>query len=138
MENQKQKTGTNKKLLLGVAALAVAIVVLLGIYFATRTPASAGQKNITAVVNTLDGNSISFAITTEEEYLRGAAESIGLIEGSESDYGLFVTSVNGVTADDSKQQWWCVTKGGEMLETGVDTTPIADGDQFEFTLTEGY
>ena len=42
------------------------------------------------------------------------------------------------TADDSQQQWWCFTKGGEMLETGVDTTPIADGDAFEITLTEGY
>ena len=49
-----------------------------------------------------------------------------------------MTAVNGIAADDSKQEWWCFTKGGEEMMTGVDTTPIADGDAFEITLTEGY
>ena len=43
-----------------------------------------------------------------------------------------------MTVDDSKQEWWSFTKDGQMLETGVDTTPIADGDHFEITLTAGY
>ena len=77
-------------------------------------------------------------ITTEAEFLRGALEQEGIIAGEESDYGLFVTTVDGVTADDSLEQWWCFTKGGESLATGVDSTPIADGDTFEITLTEGY
>ena len=47
-------------------------------------------------------------------------------------------TVNGVTADDAQQQWWCFTKGGEMVNTGVDDTPIADGDTFEITLTTGW
>ena len=46
--------------------------------------------------------------------------------------------MDGVTADDANQEWWCFTKGGKMLETGVDSTPIADGDTFEITLTQGY
>lgn len=49
-----------------------------------------------------------------------------------------VTTVNGVTADSSLEEWWCFTKGGETLNTGVDSTPIADGDHFEITLTTGY
>ena len=84
------------------------------------------------------GEEEAFTIETDAEYLRGALESIDLIEGSESEYGLFVTAVNGIAADDSKQEWWCFTKGGEEMMTGVDTTPIADGDAFEITLTEGY
>ena len=75
---------------------------------------------------------------TAVEYLRGALEQEALIAGEESDYGLFVKTVDGVTADDANQEWWCFTKGGEMLETGVDSTPIADGDTFEITLTQGY
>ena len=31
-----------------------------------------------------------------------------------------------------------VTKSGEMVNTGADQTPIADGDAFELTLTVGY
>ena len=31
-----------------------------------------------------------------------------------------------------------VTKGGEMLMTGVDDTMIADGESYEITLTTGW
>ena len=135
MSEQKK---SNKKILLAVAALVVAVAVLLGVYFVTRPAPQQGGKTIAVQVVLLDGESSDYTIQTDEEYLRGALESIDLIEGSESEYGLFVTTVNGVTVDDSKQQWWCFTQDGEMLMTGVDTTPIADGDHFEITLTEGY
>ena len=65
-------------------------------------------------------------------------EQEGLVAGEESEYGLFVKTVDGYTADDSNQEWWCFTKNGESLTTGVDTTPIADGEHFEATLTVGY
>lgn len=134
--NEQKKS--NKKIWLAVAALVAAVAVVLGIYFVTRPAPQQGGKTITVQVVLLEGEPSDFTIQTDEEYLRGALESIDLIEGSESEYGLFVTTVNGVTVDDSKQQWWCFTQDGEMLMTGVDTTPIADGDHFEITLTEGY
>ncbi len=134
--NEQKKS--NKKIWLAAAALVVAVAVLLGVYFVTRPAPQQGGKTIAVQVVLLDGESSDYTIQTDEEYLRGALESIDLIEGSESEYGLFVTTVNGVTVDDSKQQWWCFTQDGEMLMTGVDTTPIADGDHFEITLTEGY
>ena len=74
----------------------------------------------------------------DARFLRGALEQEKLVSGSESQYGLFITSADGETADDSKQQWWCVTKGGEQVNTGVDTTPIADGETYELTLKTGY
>ena len=134
MENKKPM---NKKVLWGVVALVAAVVVLLGAYFLTKPGTANGAKTITVEV-VLPESSETTTITTEAEFLRGALEQEGMIEGSESEYGLFVTSVNGIAADDAKQQWWCFTKGGEMLNTGVDSTPIADGDAFEITLTEGY
>lgn len=134
--NEQKKS--NKKIWLAAAALVVAVAVLLGVYFVTRPAPQQGGKTIAVQVVPLEGESSDYTIQTDEEYLRGALESIDLIEGSESEYGLFVTTVNGVTVDDSKQQWWCFTQDGEMLMTGVDTTPIADGDHFEITLTEGY
>ena len=134
MENKKPM---NKKLLAGVLALVLVVAALIGIYFATRPATSAADKTITATV-VANGEEEAFTIHTDEEYLRGALESIDLIAGEESEYGLFVTTVNGITADDANQEWWCFTKGGESLNTGVDTTPIADGDAFEITLTVGY
>lgn len=134
MENKKPM---NKKLLAGVLALVLVVAALIGIYFATRPATSAADKTITATV-VANGEEEAFTIHTDEEYLRGALESIDLIAGEESEYGLFVTTVNGIPADDANQEWWCFTKGGESLNTGVDSTPIADGDAFEITLTVGY
>ena len=49
-----------------------------------------------------------------------------------------ITEIQGIAADwDGKKQWWCLTQNGRMLETGVETTVIADGDSYEFTLTVG-
>lgn len=141
MENQKKSS--KKPLILGLIALIAVIAVLLGVYFATRKPTSAGQKTIQVeiVANadaTAEDGAVEKTITTDAEYLRGALDQENLIEGTESEYGLFVTTVDGITADDAKQEWWCFTKDGATLETGVDTTPIADGDHFEITLTAGY
>ena len=85
-----------------------------------------------------DTETTDFTIVTDAEYLRQALEQENLVEGSESEYGLFVTTVNGVTADDSQQQWWRFTRNGEMVETGIDTTPIADGETYEITLITGW
>ena len=76
--------------------------------------------------------------SSDLENLRGALEQESLIAGSESDYGLYVVTVDGETADEAQQQWWCFTKSGEMLMTGVDDTMIADGDAYEITLTTGW
>ena len=140
----QNKKPLNKKLIAGVVALIAVIAILLGVCLNNRQPTTSGSKTITVSVFDTVGSteaSNTATITNDEEYLRGALEQedSGIsISGSESEYGLFVTTVDGVTADDSKQQWWCFTKGGEMLNTGVDSTPIADGDTFEITLTEGY
>ena len=44
--------------------------------------------------------------------------------------------MDGVTADAEKQEWWCITKNGEQLNTGADQTPIADGEHYELTLSK--
>ena len=51
---------------------------------------------------------------------------------------MFVTTVDGETADDSQQQWWKVSVNGEMAQKGVDETPVNDGDTFELALTTGW
>lgn len=85
-----------------------------------------------------DGSSKEFVIATDSsKTLRQALEGEGLIAGEEAQYGLYVKVVDGVTADyDVDQSWWSLSKGGEMLMTGVDSTPIADGDHFEFTYSK--
>ena len=85
-----------------------------------------------------DGTSNDITVSTDAENLRDALEAEGIIAGEDSSYGMFVQTVDGETADDGEQEWWCLTKGGEMWNYGVDDTEIADGDVYEFTLTVGY
>ena len=70
--------------------------------------------------------------------LRGALEQAALIAGEEGEYGLFVKTVDGVTANDANQEWWCLTKGGEMWNYGADATELSNGDTYELTFTVGY
>lgn len=121
--------------------MAVLLVLVLGallIYNANKPVAQEGGKKLVVTVVHGDGSSKEFKLATDAENLRGALEEQQLIAGDESDYGLFVKTVDGETADDSVQQWWCFTKGGEMLMTGVDDTMIADGESYEITLTTGW
>ncbi len=133
-----EKSMSKKKIALIAGVLIVLIAAFALIFALTRPETSQGAKTIRIQVMVSDTDTREYTLHTDEEYLRGALEEENLISGSESEYGLFVTTVDGVTADDSLQQWWCFTKGGEALNTGVDSTPIQDGDQFEITLTTGY
>lgn len=99
---------------------------------------TAGSKTITLTVVHGDGTSNDITVSTDAENLRDALEAEGIIAGEDSSYGMFVQTVDGETADDGEQEWWCLTKGGEMWNYGVDDTEIADGDVYEFTLTVGY
>lgn len=95
-------------------------------------------KNITLKVVHGDGSEKEFPVSTTADTLGEALEAEGLISGEESSYGLFITTVDGETADDSKQEWWNLAQDGVSCTTGVDATEIADGDTFELILTVGY
>ena len=127
----------NRKTLWVAIALVLVAALMVGAYLLWMPKGATGAKTITlAIVNGESEKTVS--IRTDEAYLRGALESQNLIAGDESDYGLFVKTVDGYTVNDANQEWWCFTKGGEYMATGVDTTPIADGEHYEATLTVGY
>lgn len=127
-----------KKLLIGCGALVLACLLAAVLYIQTRPETAEGAKTIDVVVVHGDGTEAAFQYQTDAEYLGEVLVENELVEGTDSAYGLFITTVDGETADDSLQQWWCITRSGEMLSTGADQTPIADGEQYELTLTEGY
>lgn len=125
----------NKKTLFAVAALAVVAALMLGLWYFTRPETQVGDKTVVVEVVHADGNSREFTCQTDEEYLGPLLLEEKLAEGEQGAYGLFITTVDGETAQDSLRQWWCITKEGERVDTGVDTTPIADGDRFELTMS---
>ena len=133
-----EKRPNTKRIVLCALILVVLVGLVTAVYVLFSPKPVAGEKQITVQIIYEDKTKKQIDIDTDEMYLRGALESKELISGEEGEYGLFVKTVDGITADESKEQWWCFTKGGEAVMTSVDQTPIADGDQFEITLTTGY
>ena len=100
--------------------------------------AQGGDKTISVEVVHKDGTEKDFTIRTDAENLRAALEQEKLVAGTESEYGLYVLTVDGETVNEDDQEWWCFTKGGTTMTTGVDDTVIADGDAYEITFTTGW
>lgn len=118
------------KIISGVVLALLVVAAVLALIF-LRPDANPGGKEIVFQVTHSDGTVVNFDIRTDSENLRGALEQEELIAGDEGPFGLYVTEIDGEAADDGQRQWWCFTKDGEMLNTGVDDTMIADGEHYE-------
>ncbi|MBE6949141.1 MAG: DUF4430 domain-containing protein [Ruminococcaceae bacterium] len=126
------------KSIIAVAVLAVLVIGAVLVWKANAPEGVEGDKTIEVSIVHGDETTKDVTITTDEEFLRGALEQESLISGTEDQFGLFVTTVDGETVDSSLEEWWCFTKNGETLMTGVDSTPIADGESYEITFTTGW
>lgn len=127
-----------KQIIIGAVILVVLLAVMGGLYALFMPKGHSGAKHITIEVVLLDQSSQDYEISTDAAYLGQALKAQKLIEGEDGPYGMYITAVAGVTADEQLEQWWCITQNGGIVNTGADTTPIADGDHFELTLKQGY
>jgi len=91
------------------------------------------QFNFTVVDK--DGKETAFEIHTDKTTVGEALLELGLIAGEEGAYGLYVKTVNGITADyDVDQTYWAFYVNGEYGMTGVDATNIEDGASYSFKV----
>ena len=95
-----------------------------------------GSKTVVVTVKVLE-NSVDFTIKSDRRYLGDALFDNELIEGEEGQYGLYITSVNGMAIAEGEQAYWALYKDGAYSFTGVDTTPIANGECYEL-VKESY
>lgn len=126
------------KVLLATLGLFVLTVILIYVFVKKTNPSSPGKKTITVQVIIPDEEVQEYVITTKAYTLRQALDEKNMIKGQTGSYGFYITEVNGRKADELKQEWWCITKDGEQVFTGVDLINIQDKDKYELTLMEGY
>ena len=95
-----------------------------------------GATSFSFTVTFLDGTGKQYTVKTDETTVGAALLKVGLIAGSESQYGLMVEKVDGVkleyTAD---KAYWAFYMDGEYAMTGVDSTNIESGKAYGFTAT---
>lgn len=87
------------------------------------------------VVVDKDGNETTFEIHTDKTTVGDALLEVELISGDTSEYGLYVKTVNGITADyDVDGTYWAFYINGEKAMSGVDTTDVVEGDTYSFKV----
>ena len=96
-----------------------------------------GKVAFNFIVVDKDGNETKFEIHTDKTTVGDALLEHGLIEGEESQYGLYVKKVNGILADyDVDQTYWGFYVDGEYAMSGVDTTNIEEGTTYSFKVSK--
>ena len=98
-----------------------------------NTPTVKGEGATVFYFNVVDkdGKETKFEIHTDKTTVGDALLELGLIAGDESEFGLYIKTVNGITADyDKDGVYWAFYINGEYAMTGVDATDITAGDSY--------
>ncbi|MBR4857633.1 MAG: DUF4430 domain-containing protein [Clostridia bacterium] len=91
------------------------------------------QFNFTAVDG--EGTGYKFSISTDKTYVGEALEELGLLEGSEGEFGLYVNKVNGIYAQyEVTGTYWAFYVDGVYASLGIDMTEITDNATYEMKI----
>lgn len=92
-----------------------------------------GEVQFIFTATGLDGTLCAYEIHTDKTVVGEALQELGLIDGEEGMYGLYVKTVCGETVDyDKDGKYWAFYIDGEMATSGVDMTEIIPGATYSF------
>ena len=95
-----------------------------------------GEKHLGMLV-TADGKTIVFNIYSDAATVGEALIENNLVEGSEGQFGLYISNVNGMkdVYEEDGAYWGFYDRDGELMSTGVDMTELHDGDVYDLRYT---
>lgn len=125
------------KIIIAAAAAVVLIAAMIGAYIGFVPKTQEGAKTITIEVVDKKGETTSYEVHTDGEYLIDAmndAKKLGFsYEGETGEYGFTLYTINGLTADfNADNAYWGFYINDEYANFGVSEQPIADGDKVTF------
>ena len=92
-----------------------------------------GETTFTFIAVDLDSKETVFEIHTDQTTVGAALQQVGLIDGEESSYGLYVKTVNGIDLDyDTHGKYWAFYINGGYAPSGADQTEIKAGETYSF------
>ena len=92
-----------------------------------------GQTKFTFTCVDAKGNEAKFEISTDKQTVGAALLEHKIIEGEDSQYGLYVKTVNGVTLDyDKHKMYWAFYADGAYALSGVSETEIKAGATYTY------
>ena len=91
-----------------------------------------GEKSFELTIVDKEGVTHAYMIHTDAEMVGQALLELELIEGEEGPYGLYIQSVLGQElVYETDGMYWSFYVGGEYAMTGVDLTPISEGEHYQ-------
>ena len=94
-----------------------------------------GKNSFTLEILDQSGNKITATINCDDTIVGDALQAYGIIAGEEAEYGLYIKSVNGITADyDKDGTYWSFYINGEYAVAGVDMTEIENGATYTLAV----
>lgn len=129
----------SKKMVAGIVLMVLLVGVMLFAYNKFREKPVEGSKSITIEVVNDKGESKSYELKTDAQYLEQAmneAKSQGFeYSGYTGNYGFTVDTVNGVYTD-FINAYWGFYVNGEYCNYGISEQPVIDGDVFKIEWTK--
>lgn len=99
------------------------------------TTVGTGAKTFAVEVTDGEGKVTAFTVKSDEKTVGAALLALEIIAGEDSQYGLYIKTVNGITADyDKDQTWWGFYVDGALAPAGVDSTDIVEGSTYGFKV----
>ena len=94
-----------------------------------------GGKTFSVEVTDADGKTVRFTVRTDQETVGAALQELGVVAGEQSSYGLYIKTVNGITADyDRDGVYWAFYIDGGYAATGADQTGVTAGSVYAFRV----
>jgi len=104
--------------------------------YQTDTEFGGGENKVVVEVKAED-KSVTFIVNTDKTTVGAALLEYNLIDGEQSNFGLYIKKVNGITADyDIDKSYWSFYINGEYANTGVDGTEITEGAEYKLEYTK--
>lgn len=134
-----------------IMAFLLALVMALALCACAKTdPAPAGKTTVgvkdgetvgqgatafSVEVKDAEGKATKFTVQTDEKTVGAALQKLNIIGGEDSQYGLYIKEVTGITADyDKDGTYWAFYVDGQYALTGADLTDVKAGAAYTFAV----
>lgn len=95
-----------------------------------------GATPITVIISA-EEKEVKFTINTDEVSVAAALLEHSLVSGDSGDFGLYIKTANGITADYAvDQSYWAFYIDGEYATRSAELTPITENAVYKFEYTK--
>lgn len=101
------------------------------------TTLGTGSTTFTLIVEHMDGTKINFTVSTNKTILSDALTEVGILQGREDIYGMYIEKVNGITQSwDIDKSYWAIYEGDSYASSGIDGITIKPGATYKLVASK--